>query len=224
MKKAMTVVAGLLLTTTAQAAAPTWAQMKVATWNEVTTATHAEAGTLHIKSATVAGLECWGAEATVGVGVQPLMNVISDVAATKSWSTAGITQSELLGKVGESIDYFEFLDVPGWTMSSDRFWFLRSVAVREGEDQLFLWERLVDGGAYAERFKQVVAANPSAVEPPINVGAWWFSPRGEQTFIRYYICSDTGGSIPSFVQSAATKKTLPDTVGDLVREAKKRAK
>ena len=36
------------------------------------------------------------------------------------------------------------------------------------------------------------------------------------------ICTDAGGAIPQWLQRTTTRRTLPDTVGDLVREAKRR--
>ena len=71
-------------------------------------------------------------------------------------------------------------------------------------------------------YRDFAAANPKAVEPPINVGGWYFKDAGAGVDITYLICTDAGGSIPYAIQNAATKKTLPDTVGDVVREAKKR--
>ena len=70
---------------------------------------------------------------------------------------------------------------------------------------------------------EVLAANPKAIEPPVNVGGWTFTPTATGSDILYYLCTDVGGSIPRAVQSAATKGTLPDTLGDLVSEAGRRA-
>ncbi len=203
-------------------AEPTWPDMKAATWSTAGKASHKEVGDFELKKATVKDLECWGAEAKVGVSMDKILEVVQDVEAAKDWSTAGVTVAEKLGSSGTKVYYYQYLDVPGWTMSSDRFWFLEGDTTRSGDEVIFQWKKLADGGDYGTRYQAVKKENPSAVEPPINVGAWWLSKADGQTRIRYYICTDTGGSIPGFVQSAATKQTLPDTVGDVVREAKKR--
>ena len=57
-----------------------------------------------------------------------------------------------------------------------------------------------------------------------SIGGWEFKPEGSQTRVRYTICTDSGGSVPRGVQNMATKTTLPDTVGDLIRESLKRSK
>ncbi len=204
-------------------AAPSWSQMKTATWEVSSTASHKDAGKIDITKATVAGVECFGGEANTDVAPEKLLEVVADIEGAVKWSTAGLSQAETLARISATeIDYFEYLDVPGWTMSSDRFWFLKGHIERGSDFTLLHWERLIDGGPYKARWDAIKAENPSAIEPPTNVGAWWFTKAGDQTKIKYYICTDTGGSIPAFVQSAATKQTLPDTIGDVVREAKKR--
>lgn len=203
-------------------AAPTWSDMKAASWSTAGNASHKEVGDFEIKKATVGGIECWGADATVAVSMDKILDVVQDVEAAKDWSTAGVTVAEKLGSSGSKVYYYQYLDVPGWTMSSDRFWFLEGNTTKTDGEVVFEWKKLDKGGDYSARYNEVVKANPSAVEPPTNVGAWWLSKAEDKTRIRYYICTDTGGSIPGFVQSAATKQTLPDTVGDVVREAKKR--
>jgi hypothetical protein len=129
----------------------------------------------------------------------------------------------VLSSRGTSVEYSEYLDVPGWTMSSDRFWFLKGTVERTDPSIIFHWERLIDGGAHAARYAAVKAAHESAIEPPINVGAWTFTTTATGSEVKYYVCTDAGGSIPMAVQTAATRRTLPDTVGDLVREGRRRS-
>jgi hypothetical protein len=106
-------------------------------------------------------------------------------------------------------------------MAADWFWFLRGTTERSGDVVTFHWDRLVDGGPHRAMYDQVIAAHPGAVEPQINVGGWWF--RGTAPVeMRYFACTDGGGSIPQFVQTTATRRTLPDTVVDLVDEVKRR--
>ena len=65
-------------------------------------------------------------------------------------------------------------------------------------------------------------ANPEAIEPPINVGDWHFRNAGAAVEIRYRICTEVGGAMPRVLQRMATRRALPDAVGDVVREARRR--
>ena len=153
-----------------------------------------------------------------------MMEVAMDIIGSMEWSTAGLTRSEILKNTGSSLDYFQYIDVPAWTFSSDRFWILRGTASTQGDEQQFTWHRLGEnGGPYSAKFK-AIQEETGAIEPPVNVGGWEFKPNGSQTRVRYTICTDSGGSVPRGVQNMATKTTLPDTVGDLIRESIKRSK
>jgi hypothetical protein len=175
-----------------------------------------------ISTATIAGIQCFRAETTTEATTDALVSTVTDITGTLKWSTAGVTEAELLGQSGTTYHYYQYLDVPGWTMSADRFWFLKGTLTK-GASTVFTWERLQDGAPYGEKFTAVKTAHPDAVEPPINVGGWQFdagAPTGVK--ITYSLCTETGGSIPAFVQTAATRRTLPDTISDAVREAKRR--
>ena len=211
----------LALAVTAASAAPTWADIQAnTTWTPDSDVTTSDAGSVKITTAAIAGTTCFHAEATTDASVDALVSTVTDIKGTLKWSTAGVTEAELLSQSGNSYQYYQYLDVPGWTMSADRFWFLQGTLVK-GTTTQFRWDRLVDGGAFADKFKAVKAAHPDAVEPPLNVGAWQFEA-GTPTKVTYFLCTDTGGSIPVFVQTAATRRTLPDTLSDAVREAKRR--
>lgn len=217
-------VVGLLWTGTAFAGVPSWADIASSTsWQLLTTKAHDAAGEVQVFNTTIADVQCFKGVATADLSIDGLLAVVTDVAAAKYWSSAGVRDAEKLGGTGAAIDYYQYLDVPGWTLSSDRFWFLHGTVEKSGTTAVFHWDRLDGGGPYASRYAEVVAANPSAIEPPINVGGWTFRPTGSGTEVTYYVCTDVGGSIPRAVQNAATKGTLPDTVGDVIREARKRA-
>lgn len=204
-------------------AAPTWADIAATTaWTTDSTVDTSDAGKVEISTATIGGVSCFRAVATTDATVEALAATVMDVPGTIRWSTAGVTEAENLSKGATAFDYYQYLDVPGWTMSSDRFWFLHGTLTKEASGTMFRWERLIDGGAYAEKYKAVKAAHPDAIEPPVNVGGWLFTGAAPTTKITYSLCTDSGGSIPQFVQTAATRRTLPDTLSDAVREAKKR--
>jgi hypothetical protein len=192
------------------------------THSQVTTASHADAGTVKILTVNLGGIDCYRGTAVVDVAPEKLLSVVADIEGAKSWSTAGITEAKLLSKVGNKVEYYQYLDVPGWTMSADRFWFLESTIEAGAEKSSLKWSPLVNGGAHAAYYAEVKAAHPDAVEPTANTGSWTFARQPDGTHLTYQVCTLPGGSIPSMVQNAATRKTLPDTVGDAVRAARKR--
>ncbi len=209
-------------------AAPSWSDIQAnTTWAPDSEVSTSDAGTVKIATAMIGGITCFRAQTSTEASVDALVSTVVDIKGTLKWSTAGVTEAELLSQSGTSYQYYQYLDVPGWTMSADRFWFLQGTLTK-GTSTLFRWERLVDGGTFGEKYKTVKAAHPDAVEPPVNIGAWQFdgapaSAGGKPAVnITYYLCTDTGGSIPVFVQTAATRRTLPDTLSDAVREAKHR--
>ncbi|MCB9679536.1 MAG: hypothetical protein H6737_30805 [Alphaproteobacteria bacterium] len=213
----------ILLTSLAFAGVPTHSAMEGASWNHLSDRNHDDAGTVKVFNATVSDVSCFKAVAETGdADGKTMLDVVVDVVGSKKWSSAGVTQAEVLGRSGNTITYMQYLDVPGWTMSSDRFWFLTSEITDGAGTRSLKWNRIDPSGPYAQRYKDFAAANPNAVEPPINVGGWYFRDNGGTVEITYLICTDAGGSIPYAIQNAATKKTLPDTVGDVVREAKRR--
>ena len=224
-----TVSAAVLLLTLAVAgvaqADPTWGLIKATdSWESIGTRDHEVAGEIEIHKAEIGGITCLQGVTKTDLPAETLYGVAADIATTKVWSSAGVRDSEVLGRPDGHLDYYQYLDVPGWTGASDRFWFLRGTTERKDNSLVFRWDRMGDsGGPYAERFRQVVEANPKAIEPPVNVGGWSFETAGSTVTVRYFVCSDTGGVLPKAIQYAASKQTLPDTVGDLIREGKKRA-
>lgn len=212
----------LLLVCAALCAEPTWPEIRGPGWVHQATRQHEAAGKVEILRKVVAGIECFQGRATVPLDPEVMFEVASDIEGAMRWSTAGVTDAAILSRSATVIDYYQYLDVPGWTLSADRFWFLHGHVERANGAITFWWERLVDGGPYAAKYRQVVAAHPDAVEPPVDVGGWIFTPLEGGTRAQYMICSDVGGSVPTSLQHAATTRTLPDNVGDLVREAKKR--
>ena len=224
-----TALAALLLAlvaTPAFAGGPTWSQIKGTTsWEHVADRDHDDAGTVNVSLAEIGGLKCLRGKATAAGDAGTYLDVAMDIKGSLNWSKAGLAVSEVLGTGAGTIDYYQLLDVPGWTGASDRFWFLRGTKVDEGARKIFWWDRMGErGGPHNARFEEVAAEHPKAVEPPLNVGGWVFDQKGSDVEVSYYVCSDTGGSLPKALQYAAAKQTLPDTVGDLVREAKKRSK
>jgi len=216
--------ATLLMSSTAHAG-PTWSQIRgESSWTEHATKSHKDAGTVTVLKATIDGVQCWQGTTMVDVAPEFLLDVARDIEGTPEWAaTAKVTEARILARSGDALEYYQLMDVPAWTMTKDRFWFVRGQTRRDGDAVLFTWEKLDQGGAHSAVYEEFVAEHPKAIEPPINAGGWVFTPTGSDIEIRYYICTDAGGEVPDSLQSFATGSTMPDTVGDLVREARKRA-
>ena len=218
----MSTLLALALLAAPSVAAPTWSQLSATTsWSTFKTTSTKNAGTVTLSSATVGGVPCFRGQASVsGVSADKLLSVATDVEGAKSWSSAGITDAVTLKSSGSTLDYYQYLSVP---LISDRFWFLHGTLLNEGSRVGLRWEKAwSNGGPYADTWNEVVAAHPKAVEPPVNVGAWLFDTAGDAVTVSYLVCTDSGGAIPENLQSMATKGTLPNTVDDLVKEARTR--
>ena len=217
------ILTALVLPAAATAGVPTWSDIESDTgWEHLTTRNHDVAGPVQVYRTTIKDITCFMGEGHTTIARDKLLNVALDIKGTIDWSSADVSDGDILSRSGNELDYYQYLDVPGWTMASDRFWFLHGKIVEETNKTVFHWTRLENGGAHSAKHADIVAANSSAIEPPVNVGAWEFLSTGENNRIRYYVCTDAGGSIPRAVQNFGTKSTLPDNVGDIIREAKKR--
>ena len=212
----------LLLLSSLAFAAPTWTQISTSSaWQEFKVASTKNAGEVRLSSATIGGTACFRGLAKAGdVAAEKLLTVATDIEGAKTWSSAGIKDAVVLKRSGEVLDYYQYLSVP---IVSDRFWFLHGTVFREAGQVGLRWEKAWErGGPYASTYEELVAANPKAVEPPVNVGGWLFKSAEAGVEISYLICTDSGGAIPENLQSMATKGTLPTTVDDLVKEARRR--
>lgn len=211
----------LVLSPAALAGGPSWSQVKAhSAWEKFKTTDSDHTGDIHLYQGEIAGTKCFKAETTVtGVAPDKMLAVATDIEGAMRWSSAGIKDAALLKKSGDTVDYYQYLSVP---FISDRFWFLHGTIVREGSTVGLRWEKAWDdGGPYNQTWTEVKTAHPKAIEPPVNVGAWLFEGTGT-VGVTYLVCTDAGGAIPGNLQAMATKGTLPDTIEDLVKEAKRR--
>lgn len=202
---------------------PTHAAIDAASWKPLTTRNN-DAGAVGVSEATIGGITCFRGEVVAAAPVEHLMAAALDIPGCTRWSTAGVRESVVLAKGGDWFEYYQYLDVPAWTMASDRFWFLKLTHATTPSRGTIRWDRMGDrGGPHNARYEAVATANPSAVEPVLNIGGWTFETVQGGTRVDYRVCTNPGGSIPVMVQNAATRQTLPDTVADVVREAMRRA-
>lgn len=215
-------LASLLLLAAAQAA-PTWTSLQAATgWVQLTEA-QTDVGLVSVETHEIDGTRCYRASTEVHVERWRLVEVALDVASAPRWSTAGLVQAEVLGQTENTVDYWQYLDLPGWTLAHDRFWFQRMTHVVDGPSgDIVHWTTLPNGGPYPDAWMQVHADHPDAIEPRVNVGGWVFTGEAP-TRATYSLCTGAGGALPQIVEEAATRQALPNTVADFVREAKRRA-
>ncbi len=213
----------LALATGVTAAQPTRETVSSAQFTRIGSRKHKNAGTVEISKAQVGDLPCFRGQAHMEqVNPDIALEVLLDIEAAPQWSSAGLTEAKTLHRNESSIEFYEYLDIPGWTMVADRFWFVRGTWERTGDAVSFWWDRMEGGGPHATTFDDVLQRHPRAVEPPVNIGNWSFEPRGDRVAVTYTVCTDPGGSLPQAIQNFATRRTLPDTVAEMVAEARRR--
>ena len=214
----------LLLLGVVEAAEPAWATLLSEDgWESLGTPSTKETGPIDLRLKTIGGDPCLRGEVTVSWRAEVLMDVVTDFKGAPQITSETLIASRLLGNKGGVLEYYQHLDVPNWTMASDRFWVLRGQRVTEGPTVSFRWNRFEWRTAYPDLAKQLDTEHSDAVEPQVNWGQWQFTESPEGTQVRYYICSNPGGSLPEWVQKAAATKTLPNTMADIMREGKKRS-
>ncbi len=192
-------------------------------WEVVAEPSTKETGPIDLRLKVIDGTQCLRGRAVVDVPIANLYDVITDVPSAKNFSSETLLESKVIGHSGASVDYYQHLDVPSWTMASDRFWVLRGAPADEGTTRAFRWQRFDWRAAYPDLAKSIDTDHSSAVEPTPNWGTWQFTPSDNGTVAVYYICTNPGGSLPEWLARRAAVQTFPDTMGDVVREAMKRA-
>ncbi len=137
-----------------------------------------------------------------------------------------LVESHILKKEGNTLDFWQYLDTPGWTLANDRYWFARATILRDlggvaGRHRQ-TWERL-DETKYPDAVKQALARDDDAVLTPMNVGYWEVEPLGGgKTKLVYKVLSDPGGRLPDSAATLATGTTLPDNLLQFEAAGKKR--
>jgi len=99
---------------------PTHGAIDGASWSELARKAHADAGEVVVLTSKVAGVECFRGTATTDVPGSKLLEVVADVEGAVRWSSAGVSNAKLLKRSGSTLEYFQYLDVPGWTDIGDR--------------------------------------------------------------------------------------------------------
>lgn len=190
-------------------------------WSQVATPS-TPTGQIDLRLKEIGGKPCLRGEVAVEVGADALLQTATDIDHSMDFSRESLQASKVLQSEGTRVDYYQVLDVPDWTMAADRFWVLRGEKQVSGEDQTFRWNRFDWRTDYPELAKELDDKHAGAIEPETNWGAWVFRPVEGKTLVRYHLCSSAGGALPEWLQKAAATKTLPNTMADVIEEAKKR--
>lgn len=193
-------------------------------WTTSTTVTSAERDDIVVQTKIVQGLTCVRGVVTVDVPAGTLLDVVADVPGHPAWSSERLLRSILLSPPGDVVDYWQYLDIPDWTLVSDRYWVARGETRRGPVQSSFRFERIPGWqNAYPALATQLSAEFPGAVEAAPMFGAWVFEARTPtSTLATYHLCSNAGSSMPQWVQTAAATRTMPGTVADVIRAARKR--
>lgn len=175
------------------------------------------AGAVALATARFKGVDCARGDLHTTVAAPSLVRTVTDLDRSESWSS--VVESEVIGRHGATSDWLQVLDVPGWTLASDRYWLSRGRVEQLGETTVFHWTRVPDG-EHTEARARLRAEWPEAVELTVNDGAWRFTPDATGTTIRYAVCSQDPGSLPASVTAYASRRSLPDHLARLVAAAR----
>jgi len=165
----------------------------------------------------------------VDVGSDFLFDAINDFNAHNGLSKdIPLVKSRVLKRSGDTLHVFAYLDVPGWTLANDRYWFVEATinhnlgGVAGHHKQT--WKKL-DASLYPSVVAEAIAMSADAVLVETNHGSWEVIPQtGGKTELIYRVLSAPGGRIPNGAQALVTGQTLPDNLLQFEAEAKRRAR
>ena len=189
-------------------------------WSEIDRKNVSDVGEIVVRHKQILQQDCLEATAYAPFTADDLLAISTDINSQDEWSSWAIKRSAKLTSGATSFDYYQLLDNP--SPIADRYWFLRGTVARKGEDRVFMWEGIDPTTTYAAQIADITANFPGAVVTAVNVGDWTFTPSGANSRIRYRICTDAGGSIPSWAGQFAARTTLPTNLSDLIHEARRR--
>lgn len=168
-------------------------------------------------------VNCFRGVTKVSADPDLMLATSMDVPNAPRWSSTPLPISTILAREPGAMVYHQMVDVPNWTLASDRYWILRGEYGTEADGtRRFRWTRVDAATAYPEIHARL-SEEAGAVEVPVNWGMWRFTPRDQGlTAVVYGLCTDAGGVLPTWLQRVSTRQTLPDVVINLVTEAQRR--
>ncbi|MCB9676403.1 MAG: hypothetical protein H6737_14870 [Alphaproteobacteria bacterium] len=193
-------------------------------WETLADASAAETGPITVEQRTAGGALCLRGRMHVDTEPDVLFEVVSDIPSEPRWSSETLVASEILGRSGGSLDYYQHLAVPRWTMAADRFWVLRGRDASRSTTRELRWERFDWASDYPDLAARIARDHPGAVEPDPNLGFWRFEQTDAGTRATYAVCTSAGGAIPKWIQRKAATQALPGTMADVAREAARRSR
>lgn len=213
----LSVVVGL-----AMASEPQWDSLETSSgWTSVSTRA-SDIGPVQVYRKDIGGITCLQGVTTTQVSPEKLLEVVVDIPSSTRWSSATLTASDVVARPGSKLHFYQYLDVPNWTLVADRYWVLEGRPETVTGGFRFRWNRIDAASTYPAVAAKAQAISSSVIEPPTNWGEWTFSATDGGTLVAYRACADVGGALPKDVQSWVATRTLPDTVADAVREAGRR--
>jgi hypothetical protein len=205
----------------AVAGAPDWSALSSTEgWSAVGTRS-SDFGPVVVTHKVIGGIDCLTGVVTVDVPPEKLLAVVEDVPAATKWSSASLRVSEVLGSADGATRFWQQIDVPNWTLVADRYWVLEGRSAPVDSGVRYRWQR-VPASTFPAVVSRAEANEAGSIEPPTNWGEWVFRRATSGTEVHYRACADVGGSLPESVQRWVATRTLPDTVSDLVKEARRR--
>jgi len=187
-------------------------------------------GGVDIYRKTVVGMAfpAFRGEKTVDVDSDLLFAVLIDFERHAELSEQiPLSLSEVLARSADEVEYLQYLDSPGWTLTKDRYWFnkahiYRHLDGRQGHHRQ-TWQG-IDPARYPERWRTLLADHKDAIRTPLNYGSWEVIPVApNRSQLVYRVLSDPGGSLPKSIQLLVTATTLPETILQFEAEALRRA-
>jgi hypothetical protein len=192
-------------------------------WTEVAERS-TDMGSVKVFHRKIGETHCLQGQVSTKLTPAQILAVAEDIDGTMKWSKAGLAASKTLKRTADGIEFYQLLDIPDWTLVTDRYWVLRGKEEPLADGgRRFRWTRIDAHAAYPELHKQL-SDSGLAIEVPVNWGEWSLSPRSGSTAVSYRVCTSVGGSVPEWLQKIAAQRTLPDTVADVLREASARAR
>lgn len=203
-----------LFLTIVVAAEPDYTALDRVDWKDVSVRS-TEVGDVSLRASYVGDVGCVEGAVQVDVSPERLLAVNDDMVSAPGWSSADLSHSQELARDGQGFVLFQRLDVPAWTLSSDRYWVIRGSV--DGANSRYRWHRLS-----GTEHPTIADAAKGAIEPPVNYGEWSYRPHENGTNLRYRACADFGGPVPTAVQRWVTVQQVPALIEDLVKEAGRR--
>jgi hypothetical protein len=209
----------IALIAAALAASPTAVLDDPNGWTSIGTRASA-LGPIEVRSRAVGSVTCYEGVAHAEADPDALLAVTRRMARANEWSSSRLTVSRELARDGESFVLFQVLDVPGWTLASDRYWVLRGTNTwLPGGAGEYRYER-VDAAAWPEVAATLSGLGLNAIELPMNFGKWRFDPEGSGARVTYRGCASFGGALSSGIQSWLALQQLPTMMEELVGAAR----